>query len=594
MGSVVNNRVEASTRGTDLLPGLHARIHDPLWLLARQWQLGEFDGSDAGSPICAAIVTRYVPIAAWRPSGGTSRPYTGTEPLEAQIESDGGPLSWRENVEAGIRLMRMLRRAGVDSASLVAAHPLQNPDPASNPDLDPATHATSAVTPGEVASVGAVTAGRLVDAVGVAAAFDAGVDALVTAAGGETARKPLSDWRTWWAAQQPFASGAWQPEHLDYSLTVTTADPSLPIYSAERFGGGALDWHEFDVVPAPAPTTSTADVATPSTAAPMPGTPTIPAATTTLVIPTPVTFHGSPVARYWQLEDASTDFGAIDTFPTELGKLLLAEFTACFAGDWYRVPVRVPYGAASHVEALVNTDTFGVSTLIPAASAVSGDRPWRMYEHSVVTGPDGAPVGAADGTWLLVPPVLAASMDGAPVEEVVMVRDPAADLVWGIESTVTNAVGRPVRRAEDLRAQGRQPVPDPRPGMPNSWIWRLATQVPENWIPFIPTRGRAETDDYQLVQGAMARYRRAVDGSVTAVPVLPASLLLRPGGVLPEREVPREGRTVQRVRRLARWGDGSRSHWWSWRTVVGHGEASSGLAYDGLHPSSDDSKSLGQ
>ena len=33
MGGVVNNRLEASTRGTDLLPGLHARVHDALWLL---------------------------------------------------------------------------------------------------------------------------------------------------------------------------------------------------------------------------------------------------------------------------------------------------------------------------------------------------------------------------------------------------------------------------------------------------------------------------------------------------------------------------------------------------------------------------------
>jgi hypothetical protein len=420
----------------------------------------------------------------------------------------------------------------------------------------------------------------------VAAAWDSVPDALVAAAGGETARPVLNAWRTWWAARQPPASGAWQPDHLGYALTAATADPALPVYRAARFGGGALDWVAFDVQPPPAPP-APAPAASGGTAAAGGAAAGLPAASTTRAIPVPVTFHGSPVGRYWQLEDASTDLGAIDTFPTELGKLLLAEFTACFAGDWYRLPVRVPYGSAVHIEALVSTDTFGVSTLVPAAAAISGNRPWRMYEHSVIS-------GTADGSWLLVPPVLAASLDSAPVEEIVLVRDPAADLVWGIEHIVTNAVGRPVRRDEDLRAQGRQPAPDPRDGLPDAWVWRLATSVPENWIPFLPTRGRANNDDYQLVQGAMVRYRQAADGTLSAVPVLPAGLLLRAGGTLPEREVPAEGRLVQRTRRLARWVDGGRVQWWSRRTSVGHGEASSGLAYDGLHPTSATLKSLGQ
>jgi hypothetical protein len=211
-----------------------------------------------------------------------------------------------------------------------------------------------------------------------------------------------------------------------------------------------------------------------------------------------------------------------------------------------------------------------------------------MFEHAP------APGATADGTWLLVPPVLAPPMRSAPVEEVVLVRDPAADLGWGIESVVTNAVGRAVRRGDDLRAQGRVSDPDPRAGLADTWIWRLATTVPENWIPFVPTSGRGPNDDYLLVQGAMLRYTRTAAGAVQAVPVLPASLQLRPGGTLPEREIPREGVSLRRLRTLARWVDGSRAQWWSRRRTVGHGEASSGLAYDGLHPTSEDPQALGQ
>ena len=459
------------------------------------------------------------------------------------------------------------------------------PDAAVDPDADPAAHATSAVTPDEVAAVGAVMAGRVPDPDAVAAAFDANANALVAAAGGEQARAALAAWRTWWADRQPVASGAWQPADLGYALSATTADATLPIYRAERFGGRTLDWTAFDVASSAGNPLTAAAAKTPS--------PT-PAPVTSHAIPVPVTFHGSPVGRYWQLEDAQTDLGALDTYPTELGKLLLAEFTACFAGDWYRLPVRVPYGSAVRVEALISTDTFGVATLVPAANAAAGARPWKMYEHSNVGGPAPGPGAIADGGWLLVPPVLAGSLDSAPVEEIVFARDSAADLVWGIEHIVANAVGRPVRRSEDLLAQGRVPAPDPRDGLPDTWVWRLATTVPENWIPLLPTRGRADNADYLLIQGSMVRYSRAADGTLTSVPILPASLQLRSGITLPEREVPREGVTLRRNHRLARWVDGSRVRWWARQRSVGHGQSSSGLAYDGLHPTSQDTTALGE
>jgi hypothetical protein len=580
MGGYVNNRLEGFTRGTDMLPGLRASVHDALWLLARQWQLGELDATDGGTPITATYVTRTTPLVSWQPGGGAPAAYDGSTPLEALAESDGIALPWRDRVASGQRLARSLRRAGVDPTHIVSAHPFTIPDPAVDPDADPAAHATSAVTPLEVAAVAEVTAGRVADPDAVATAYDAGVDALVSAAGGEASRAVLTEWRSWWASRQPIASGAWQSGELEYALSASVRDPAAPVYEAARFDGGALDWYAFD---AASPPSAPAGTGATGTAA---------AVSKTTAIPVPVSFHGAPVGRYWQLEDARTDFGAVETYPTEIGKLLLAEYTACFAGDWYRLPVRVPYGNAVHVDALVSTDTFGAATLVPAASSVAGNRPWRMFEHTVLPGavPGAA---AADGTWVLIPPVLAGSLDSAPVEEVVLLRDPAADLAWAVEHIVSNAVGRPVRRSEDLRAQGREPPIDPRAPLPDTWVWRLETTVPENWIPLLPTRGRAPADDYELVQGAMVRYRRAPDGSLTAVPVLPASLLLRNGILLPEREVPREGVTLGRTRRLARWLDGRRVMWTSRRSSIGHGEGSSGLAYDGLHPEGQ-SMALGQ
>ena len=53
-------RLEPQSATGDPRPGIEARVHDPLWLMGRQWQLGEFAGEDAGTPLTVRVVTRTV------------------------------------------------------------------------------------------------------------------------------------------------------------------------------------------------------------------------------------------------------------------------------------------------------------------------------------------------------------------------------------------------------------------------------------------------------------------------------------------------------------------------------------------------------
>ncbi|MGH7265759.1 MAG: SDR family oxidoreductase [Candidatus Rokuibacteriota bacterium] len=39
-------RLEPTSRDRELAPGLEARVHDPLWLLGRQWQFGELAAAE--------------------------------------------------------------------------------------------------------------------------------------------------------------------------------------------------------------------------------------------------------------------------------------------------------------------------------------------------------------------------------------------------------------------------------------------------------------------------------------------------------------------------------------------------------------------
>jgi hypothetical protein len=49
------NRLEGRPRREDFDRSLRAEIRDPLWMLCRQWQLGEFRGEDAGSAVTAKV-----------------------------------------------------------------------------------------------------------------------------------------------------------------------------------------------------------------------------------------------------------------------------------------------------------------------------------------------------------------------------------------------------------------------------------------------------------------------------------------------------------------------------------------------------------
>ena len=51
----VCNRLEGRPRTRTFDRALRAEVRDALWMLTRQWQVGEFRGDDAGSPLQAKL-----------------------------------------------------------------------------------------------------------------------------------------------------------------------------------------------------------------------------------------------------------------------------------------------------------------------------------------------------------------------------------------------------------------------------------------------------------------------------------------------------------------------------------------------------------
>ena len=66
-------------RNTVYLEQLEARVFDPLWLLSRQWQLGEFQGEDAATPVNARLDYTVTPVSRYSLAEDTgSRDFAGT------------------------------------------------------------------------------------------------------------------------------------------------------------------------------------------------------------------------------------------------------------------------------------------------------------------------------------------------------------------------------------------------------------------------------------------------------------------------------------------------------------------------------------
>src|SRR4051794_6290831 len=80
------NRLEGRAREVEFQRALQAEVHDPLWMLARQWQFGEFKGEDTGSAVTAKLARNLAPIDGVRAGGAAFEPYAAERPLEARVE----------------------------------------------------------------------------------------------------------------------------------------------------------------------------------------------------------------------------------------------------------------------------------------------------------------------------------------------------------------------------------------------------------------------------------------------------------------------------------------------------------------------------
>ncbi len=534
------HRIEPISREGDPGRGLAAPVHDPLWGLARQRQFGELAGEDTGSPVQVALRMRVDPIDGWRPSGESDLlPYDpDAEVLEAVAagEPAGPATSLRDRMDAGRRLAAQV--PGTLLADLLAEVPLP----------------VTTTTPRLVRRAAAAYPDGIEVAARVRAHVDGDDAGLATTLGTTTARvtrarADLDAHATWCATTFGTGPATWVADRLERRFELASGD--RVVLTAPAHTREVVDVADLDL------TSSAAELTV------QPGEPWV------RRLPTRLAFPGMPNDRFWEFEDAQLALHRIDAATHDLARLALVEFSSTYGNDWFTFPIPVDHGTVTTVPEVVVRDTFGVHELVPVAD----DTTWSMFE----------PDGPAGPPHLVVPSVTVGRLAGPVVEEVRFVRDENANLVWGLEARVTDEGGT----IHDLVAEYTTAHAE-QPDLPADaeLLYRLMTDVPDHWIPFVPVhvaddRPGAPDPEHRAVALVEAVLPRPDTWGVLVVSD-PRSSVLRElrGRPLFEEEVGPAGVTVRRRWFLARSADGGR-HVWTARSVsTGRGEGASGLAFD--------------
>lgn len=279
-------RLEPRPGDRDLQAGFEAAVFDPLWFLARQWQMGEHRGENATSPVAVHYTLHRSPMHPPEGFEGDQRFDPAVTPVEAIVESE---------LDDWWTLGRRIRAGAAVTAALAL-------DAASPENRDLVLEAPPAPYEG----------------------FDGRFDgrALWRANIGRTEFPPADTPPT----EGPFS---WQSEWLDYRATIPSDAGPLEL---PHHRGGRVDWHSAETPPGTPPAEPVATTEE------------------QVVFPTPFEYPGAPHSRWWQIENAAVDIGGYPPDPAHFPTMLLVDMVFSHGDDWFIFPVTADAAALVRLE----------------------------------------------------------------------------------------------------------------------------------------------------------------------------------------------------------------------------------------------------
>lgn len=501
------SRLEVDPCATSYDAALTAALADPLWMLARQWQFGEFAGEDAGTPVDARGTAQLWPFRQIKGQNSAPRAFERGVPLEAMVGAEEPELAgWDWNARAGHFFLQMAEELGV-AAAFRGHRPFGLSEPTDRSGGLAILLARRSIDGGALAE--AITEGHGVPA-GIA----------IPEANLERIQKLCLDWLDWYRGSLPTELGDCRnPSGFGSAFTLVAGSTEAPMHlNCADHPGGRLDWDAFDIA-------TDARVGFQASAPLGP------------VIPAPVRFAGMAADRFWEFEDERVNFGAVDAGPTDLGRLLVIEFALLSGNDWFVLPVTLPNDCVARIEEFTVRDSFGIETIIRPFTA--RHPAWRMFDLSQP--------GVGYG-HLALPASVDGGLRGEPVEEIGLFRDEMANLAWAVEVRTLNDAGLPVDHPLPSTTEHSDGA---GAGPRRVLAYQLTSPIPANWFPLTFTNELPAPRWF--IAPVSDREARGVLLGVEG----PAD----PRAGLDSSVIPATGIRVLRLPRFARSGDGKRLVW---------------------------------
>jgi hypothetical protein len=467
------NRLESRSRADDFSRSIQAKIRDPLWMLTRQWQFGEFRGEDAASPVNTYLSIEKTRLTRFSPglpgSGSIVRPNPENIPLETVVERQ--PITLKTNVRLRVQIGQQLVRELKKQQNAFDPEKVKEVIryfkvhfAIEKPSEDEMIAMDDVTTRFMAAVLGRVIDGEKLNSAGYIIA-DPNFSSFPEDELNDISNKGLIGLYEWYAALlgplEQNQNPAWQADQLEYEFSVAAPDApdgaKQKVLNASDYNGENLDWYDFSIHYDQDARLGDDDEIFENEYSSF-------EKDADTLIPAQVRFHGMPNSRWWEFEDRVTDFGDLDVNVTDLGKLLVMEFALIHGNDWFMIPIPLKVGSLCRVKSLVVTDVFGLTSEIERAGSRIDDhwqRAWNMFSLSVDRVKDFTVDSDENqkpivGDFLFLPPTLGRSEESPSLEDVRFLRDEMANMAWALEHTILNGLSSPVSGFEYHRDRVRK------------------------------------------------------------------------------------------------------------------------------------------
>ena len=532
-------RIESSNINSDYARNFRAEVRDGLWMLCRQWQLGEFIGEDAGTPF-------KVIVEAARASALPGDKFQ-SQPLEPFVEAEGFQDNLYTRIHTGQYLQTLLKEKNIIT-EFQKEFGIQKIDPDTLKSQPEAYQLYLAIKDTQIDGLAVWKAmGNNFDASGlknwIAIKF-------TTPSKRDEIANKIRNYQIWFANRYPELA-YWKTRSLDYHFKLTTDSVNDPELYADAYPGGKLDWDDITIE-----NPNSLSNVTHSNE----------------FIPTPCTYKGMPAVRWWEMEDGAVNLRKVDVAKTGILDTLFLEFGLLYGNDWLLIPYRMPAGEVCRIHKIRIQDVFGEFIEVNDASGQATNGNFALFKQSK----------NRDLFYLF--PAISNLLESKPIEQVHFMRDEMANMVWAVESILPDQLGAGIPGGKLSRT-----LDDQISSGDGLLQYQLASPVPDHWTPFIsvPLPGKKDATIFQRAKMPYGSTYKGMILSKNTTPLTDQNNTL-PGYYINEEEISRLGSVVTRSYQRTRGPMGEIYVWIGRKNGVGRGEGSSGLVFDSLKYKNDD------